>query len=185
MRAIDRTLRRGILGLAAVAACGSGPPARCALPGITALRAEVDAAIGPPALPADFAARAAAARHLVELHERIVGDPRLASTPALENLRRRVATRLTRLRCRLEHDIVVADSAATLRSTRLEPPTAGGQAADARHLVDLIQATVRPDSWDVNGGTGTIRYFANGHALVVSAPEEVHEELGDLLRKLR
>jgi hypothetical protein len=62
---------------------------------------------------------------------------------------------------------------------------AGGDAAEAQALIDLIQATISPETWDINGGRGSIVYFANGHALVVSAPGDVHDDLGGLLRQLR
>ena len=46
------------------------------------------------------------------------------------------------------------------------PPTAGGQggaaAADFDTLIDLIKATVAPDSWDDLGGAGTITPFPGG-----------------------
>jgi len=32
---------------------------------------------------------------------------------------------------------------------------------------------------------GCIVYFANGHGLVVLAPDDVHDDLGGLLRQLR
>jgi hypothetical protein len=39
--------------------------------------------------------------------------------------------------------------------------------------------------WDVNGGPATIRYFRPSLALVVRAPQEVHEDLAVLLTDLR
>ena len=48
-------------------------------------------------------------------------------------------------------------------------------------LVDLIQRTIAPDSWDVNGGPGTIVYYPAFHCLVVRASGEVHEAVGGLL----
>ena len=55
----------------------------------------------------------------------------------------------------------------------------------ARRLIDLIQSVVAPDSWDVNGGNGTIRYYDLYKVLVVRAPQSVHGEVGDLLGGLR
>jgi hypothetical protein len=37
----------------------------------------------------------------------------------------------------------------------------GGVAANAQELIDLIQSTVAPDTWAINGGQGTIYYFPN------------------------
>jgi hypothetical protein len=51
-------------------------------------------------------------------------------------------------------------------------------------LVELIQKTISPPTWDVNGGPGAIYYFRPQRALVVSAPGEVHEQLVDLLEQM-
>ncbi|MEM1013634.1 MAG: hypothetical protein AAGI46_15610, partial [Planctomycetota bacterium] len=45
----------------------------------------------------------------------------------------------------------------------------------AQDIVDLIQATVSPNVWDVNGGTASIRVFQG--QLVVNAPRSVHAKL--------
>ena len=82
-----------------------------------------------------------------------------------------------------------------------EPPVAaqqfafGGNAATGQgrpaardrgqELVELIQITIAPDTWDVNGGLGTIVYFAPGKSLVVRQTSEVHGNLGGLIRDLR
>jgi hypothetical protein len=52
-------------------------------------------------------------------------------------------------------------------------------------LVNLIQRTIEPASWDVNGGPGAIVYFAPSRALVVRNRSEVHEQLQDVVRQLR
>ena len=52
-------------------------------------------------------------------------------------------------------------------------------------LADLIWRTVRPDSWDVNGGPGTIYYWRPGRAMVARQTWEVHEDVADLLRQMR
>ncbi len=51
-----------------------------------------------------------------------------------------------------------------------------GHEADIRELVDLIVATVEPDSWAANGGLGTIRAFHD--VLVVRNSPRVHQALG-------
>ena len=55
----------------------------------------------------------------------------------------------------------------------------------AAELIALIQRTIAPESWDVLGGNGTIRYFDLYHALVVRAPYHVHGEVGGALDGLR
>lgn len=46
----------------------------------------------------------------------------------------------------------------------------------AQALIDLIQTTIRPEVWNVNGGTSAIRY-TNGQ-LIVTAPLEVQRAIG-------
>ena len=61
-----------------------------------------------------------------------------------------------------------------------------GPAGDyGQELVELIRRTIRPESWDVNGGPGSIYYWYPGRAVVVRQTWEAHEELDDLLRQLR
>lgn len=74
-------------------------------------------------------------------------------------------------------------------------PLVGGGGAPARgrqpnddygqQLVDLIQKTIAPSTWDVNGGLGTIYYWRPGRALVVRQTGEVHDQMGDALGQLR
>jgi len=62
----------------------------------------------------------------------------------------------------------------------------GGARYDhGQELVDLIQRTIKPDTWDVNGGTGSIFYYRPLMALVVRATSEVHGNVGGLLGALR
>ena len=52
-------------------------------------------------------------------------------------------------------------------------------------LVDLIQRTISPGSWDVNGGLSSIQYWAPRRVLVVRAPQDVHDGLAPVLQQLR
>lgn len=52
-------------------------------------------------------------------------------------------------------------------------------------LVDLIQKTIHPDFWDVNGGPGSIVYFSPLRCLVVRATHDVQGEVGGLIRGVR
>jgi hypothetical protein len=51
-------------------------------------------------------------------------------------------------------------------------------------LVDLIQKTIAPESWDINGGPGSIVYYGNFRALVVRQSEEGHSDVSNLLKVL-
>lgn len=130
--------------------------------------------------------RQGAVHELLALHERLVHDPRFPTSVALQSLRRRVAGRLVRVQGGLAVEVAHGRSPAertAATADALHSP-GGGQAA-ARALIDLIEATVQPATWDVNGGRGSIAYFSNGHGLVVLASEDVHDEVGALLRQLR
>jgi general secretion pathway protein D len=67
--------------------------------------------------------------------------------------------------------------------------SAGGQGgaaqADFDTLINLIKSTIEPLSWDDQGGSGTIQPFPGNLSLVVSATQQVHEEIRDLLEQLR
>jgi hypothetical protein len=52
-------------------------------------------------------------------------------------------------------------------------------------LVELIQQTISPATWDINGGNGSIVYFAPLQVIVVSAPATTHDQIGDVLGQLR
>lgn len=54
-----------------------------------------------------------------------------------------------------------------------------------QHLVALIQKTIAPSTWDVNGGLGTIYYWRPGRALIVRQTGEVHDEIPGILGQLR
>jgi hypothetical protein len=72
------------------------------------------------------------------------------------------------------------------------PPIAGPQPATtqsptdhSQELLDAIQDTIAPDTWDVRGGLGVIRFWPPGQALIVRQTGEVHEQLGRLIGDLR
>ncbi len=62
---------------------------------------------------------------------------------------------------------------------RAVPPDFG------QDLVDLIEQTINPAFWDVNGGPGTIVYYAPLRCIVVRATSEVHGNVGGLIGGLR
>jgi hypothetical protein len=55
----------------------------------------------------------------------------------------------------------------------------------AADLIELIQNTIAPDSWEARGGRGTIMYFPPRQVLVIRQTGEVHEQFQDLVRQLR
>jgi len=61
----------------------------------------------------------------------------------------------------------------------------GAALADFDSLIELIQTTVDPTSWDAQGGPGSISPFPTNLSLVISNTQEVHEQITDLLEQLR
>ena len=61
----------------------------------------------------------------------------------------------------------------------------GGGGADFQSLIELIQNTVAPTTWNTVGGSGAIQPFATNLSIVVSQTQEVHEQIADLLEQLR
>jgi hypothetical protein len=58
-------------------------------------------------------------------------------------------------------------------------------ADNGQQLVDLIQTVIRPDTWDINGGPGSIYYWRPGRALVIRQMGDVHDDIGGVLGQLR
>ena len=56
---------------------------------------------------------------------------------------------------------------------------------EGEELVELIQKTICIDTWEVNGGNGTIYYYGSMKSLVVNQTAEVHEEISAVLEQLR
>jgi len=69
----------------------------------------------------------------------------------------------------------------TTAASETAAESASGGAAQALQLIALIEATIQPESWDSNGGRGTIRYYSPLHLLVVRNTQQAHRELGGLL----
>ncbi len=56
---------------------------------------------------------------------------------------------------------------------------------EGEELVELIQKTIQVNTWEINGGNGTIRYYGPMKAIVVNQTAEVHEEISEVLEQLR
>jgi ElaB/YqjD/DUF883 family membrane-anchored ribosome-binding protein len=124
-------------------------------------------------------------------------EPSELSGAEVVNLRGRVRQRLEQARERLRSDRHrLAELAARDARRRLTQRTAAGtftagvttlpgELASAQGLIDLITETIDPESWDVNGGRGRIRYYAPLRVLVVRNTLRVHEQLGGALGDLQ
>ncbi len=77
-----------------------------------------------------------------------------------------------------------------VQSTNVKPSSdstgfGGGAQDDGQALVELIEATIATQSWDVNGGAGTIKYWPAWHVLVIRQTDDVHEQIGGAVHQMR
>ncbi|MDB5391312.1 MAG: hypothetical protein JWM11_6958 [Planctomycetaceae bacterium] len=83
-------------------------------------------------------------------------------------------------------DLVIPVPDARLnRSPKRDPGPALDRKADFAPLEDLIVTTIAPESWDRNGGSGSIKRFESTLSLVVRQTPTVHKELQGLLGQIR
>jgi general secretion pathway protein D len=61
----------------------------------------------------------------------------------------------------------------------------GGGQVQFTQLINLITSTIAPDSWDSEGGSGTITPNAGTLSLIISQTSDVHDQIADLLQSLR
>lgn len=144
---------------------------------------------------------------MVQLARAVDLDPRLASSSTLQTSRTRLIARLRTAKTEVErrmrredrlkspakieirHEVLAQlDQAAGAAGIGGGPANAGNALRTQDYgpqLVQLIQRTISPPSWDVNGGLSTIRYWRPGMALVVRAPQSIHEEISPLAGQLR
>lgn len=148
----------------------------------------------------------AAAREFLILHRELRADNRLSRSQR-EYFLQRVRFRLIRLSDQISRQIAREKRLAKSRGEtagdqgeKLASPgdyVPGGASSPAfgggamqipdhgQELVDLIQTVIRPETWDVNGGTGSIYYWYPGRALVIRQMDDVHGEVSDVLDQLR
>lgn len=61
----------------------------------------------------------------------------------------------------------------------------GGSFADFQSLIDLIQTTVVPETWEALGGPSTMAPYPQNLSLVIATTSDVHDQIADLLESLR
>jgi hypothetical protein len=64
-------------------------------------------------------------------------------------------------------------------------PAGGKKEVDASTLLQIIEKTVSPKSWEKAGGSGSVQFFPMGMALVVYQSADVQDEIASLLANLR
>lgn len=64
-------------------------------------------------------------------------------------------------------------------------PVPNTPAIDFESLIDLIQSTVDPESWETVGGNGSIQPHAASQSLVIRQTSQTHQRIEDLFTELR
>lgn len=168
---------------------------------------QTKAALRAESLATTRSARVLHAIELVELLKVVRNERSRARSRLLRSAEQRLLTRLRgiqkrtivemkthRRRARLQVSrTVLAQLGQAVADNRgqdaAQPGVAQRQAAASQDygplLVELIQQTISPQRWDVNGGISSIQYWRPGNALVIRAPQPVHEEIAPLLMQLR
>jgi hypothetical protein len=107
-------------------------------------------------------------------------------------LQSRLAIRMNVIRGELVRQLESGRAAPQTRPSPRSRPAEGtsetqlaGGGSDAIELVDLIQNTIAPESWQREGGPGTIYIYRPLNALVIRQTGEVHHQIGGLLGALR
>lgn len=174
------------------------------------LREAVRAALRRWARPSDAQADAAA-REFLGLYKELQADDRLSRSQR-EYFVQKVRLRLMRLSDQITVRIarqkrLAKSSQAKADDEAVDQGTGGGTGKDyvpapgasypafgggafgipdyGPQLVELIQTTIRPETWDINGGPGSIYYWRPGRALVIRQMGEVHHDIGGVLGQLR
>ena len=145
---------------------------------------------------------------LVRLYRELLSDPRIRLSPTLNQYRVKVRARLMKvlreLEIRLTRQLapanrttsgklqsalerhLAASSYSTGGARNFLTPRAGANVPDyGPHLVALIQRTIAPEFWNVNGGPGVIVYYPPLRLLVVRATSQVHGQIRGLNKKIR
>lgn len=139
---------------------------------------------------------AAVRTRLVRVHKRLVKELALQADKAVGAMRapddvpaeEGPAHRTSRSQAGRSHGKAgAAAPVAPAEPAEADPQNGGGANAldNGQQLVELIQEVVAPDIWDVNGGPAAIRYYSPLKVLVVTAPGNVHGDVGAVLDGLR
>ncbi len=123
-----------------------------------------------------------AVSQLCELYPLVIAHPGYERSPLLQQQQRTLKRRLTLIQKHLEGQLRWYDDAPAVTEA---PQRRGGAAVAGWNLVELIQRTIKPKSWESQGGPGSIYFYPQGRALVVRATSVIHENVQDQLRNLQ
>lgn len=167
------------------------------------LRDEIRAAMR-DTLPSQGAIDDDEARRLLALFEQLTVDDTLGEKDRgrlLDSLRRRLVTAAEQAHARAERGEQADTEVTTVALPPDAPPILAQQQPVAPppapaappnvpqdsgdDLARLIVATIAPESWEQNGGNGSIYYYQQWQCLVVRQTDGVHQRLGRLAVALR
>ena len=139
------------------------------------IRQAIREALRDEATAEDFKARAKPLRRLCALYADLWLSETLAEAQR-ENLKPKLRSRLKRSLADLTREFGEPVTNAETSSPGNAGEAAGGAAvADhAAELIELITTTLAPETWEQNGGEGSIYYFNNFRVLVVRQTAEIH-----------
>lgn len=187
----------------------SSPALDAGLPhrSLSAIQADVHAALRSEALSRREGPNAPEVIRLIDLFREMAAHPKRNQSASLRQLGLSVKSRLEKVGEHIERQTNRAEQRAKNLPDRRLPqthvlaqqgaPPVGGAPAPANQaagtgtfdygpeLVEVIQQTISPATWDINGGNGSIVYFSPLRVLVVSAPGTVHGQVGNVLGQLR
>jgi Flp pilus assembly secretin CpaC len=79
-----------------------------------------------------------------------------------------------------------ASAGCCLKSTATAAATSQAKkVTEENHLIQLIEQTIQPKTWDAKGGAGIIDYYPITMSLAISQTAAAHEEIAELLASLR
>lgn len=145
---------------------------------------------------------------LTRLYSELLSDARLRVSPTLNQYRVKIRARLMKILRELEIRInrnlpskyhsnsdklqsalerhLAAGTQQLGGARQFIAPRAGANLPDyGPRLVSLIQRTISPQFWEVNGGPGVIIYYPPLRVLVVRATSQIHGQIRDLNNRLR
>lgn len=153
-------------------------------------RAAVKASLARSLVQGQVIAEAPVVHELTSVFRDLKQDDSLVATERAE-LQRAVTQRLSTISGQLRRRL--PQSGQHILGQQFNPfanlnqPAQGNQPQGvdpAQELIDVIQDTIAPTSWDIRGGQGVIRYWGPGQALIIRQSSDVHEALAQLIADL-
>lgn len=125
---------------------------------------------------------------LVAVYRELRSDDLLTATERA-TLRRSVTQRLTAISNQLRRQLPQAGQHVLGQMGLFGQPAPAQQPGQqqndaAQQLIDVIQDTIAPTTWDTRGGQGVIRFWGPGHALIIRQSSDVHGALAQLIEDL-